>query len=774
MPAEHVDCSSHAWELDVVSTGVARAFRSARRLAAVVALFCVVDAAPAVAQSEVAAAAQSASALPLLSVDETGRRLVRATRTSQPIRIDGRLDEEAYAEALAITDFIQQVPENGAPVSERTEIWLLFDDENIYISCRCWDEFPEQIVANDMRRDSSNTGSQDNLTVAFDTFNDQRNGFIFTVTASGSLRDGTTTEERSNFDWSTVFDGGASIFERGWIAEMAIPFKSLRYQPGREQIWNVQIRRRISRTNELAYITRVSPAWAQRAVHHYSEAATLVGLSAPPAARNFEIKPYAMSRMTTDRLSRPPVANDVEPDGGFDLKYGVTESLTADLTYNTDFAQVEADEAQVNLTRFSLSFPEKREFFLEGGDIFTFGASAAGDLGGDAPSVFYSRRIGLAGSRVVPVLAGGRLTGKTGPWSIGALNIETKDDEAAGVEDTNFTVLRLRRDILQRSTIGALVTNRSVSSTGPGSNQVWGADANFAFYENVFFSAYVARSTTDARSGDDLAYRAQFNYTHDRYGLALDRLVVEKNFNPEIGLLRRENFRRNLARVRFSPRTTNNRLVRQWIYEGSIDYVTDNDNRLESRELNGSFRMDLHSSDALALEYSRRFEFIPEAFSIDRTLRIGVGEYSFDNVRVAYTLGAQHRVAGTPSIEVGSFYDGEKTTAAFRGRVEVTPQLGIEPIISVNWIDLPQGRSTTSVLGGRGVYTVNPRMFVAALIQYSSSNTSLSTNLRFRWEYQPGSELFVVYTEGRSTLPERGTDLENRGLVVKINRLFRF
>jgi hypothetical protein len=731
---------------------------------------------PAAAQPDNVGADPAAvtAATAILSQDETGRRIVRAVRIREPIRIDGQLDDAAYRDVPPITEFIQQVPKNGAPVSERTEMWVLFDDDNIYISCRCLDQNPDRIVANDMRRDSSGTGGQDNLTVAFDTFNDQRSGFMFTLTASGGLRDGTATTEGSNFDWNTVFDGSASRSDQGWIAEMAIPFKSLRYAPGREQTWGVQIRRRITSKNEMAYVTLVSPAWNQQAVHHFDEAATLVGLEAPPAARNLEIKPYAMSRVTTDRLSRPALDNDVDPDAGFDLKYGLTKSLTADFTYNTDFAQVEADEAQVNLTRFSLVFPEKREFFLEGGDIFAFGRNASGDLGGDAPSVFYSRRIGLSGARVVPVMAGGRITGKAGPWSIGGLNIETNDDPDAGIEQTNFAVVRLRRDILRRSNVGALFTNRSVSTTASGSNQVWGADANFAFFQSVFLSGYLAKSQTEGRSGDDLNYRAQFNYNADRYGLALDRLVVEKNFNPEVGFMRRENFRRNLARARFSPRTAANRIVRKLTYEGTFDYVTDNENHLESRELSGRFQTDFHNSDTASVEYSQLYEFIPEPFSISRGVRIAVGGYSFDNLRLSFTGGSQRRINGTATFDVGSFYDGDKTTAAFRGRVEITKQLGLEPNISLNWIDLPQGSFTNTVVGGRTVFTMTPRMFVAALVQYSSSNTSLSTNLRFRWEYQPGSELFVVYTEGRSTLPPRGTDLENRGFVVKINRLFRF
>jgi hypothetical protein len=729
------------------------------------------------------AAAQSASASPspaapvpnsVLSHDDTGRLLVRATRISKPINIDGKLDDEAYLTVPSITELIQMVPKNGAPVSEQTAMWLMFDDENIYISCRCDDQHPEKMVADDMRKDSSSASTQDNLSVAFDTFNDRRSGFVFQITPAGALRDGTTTEERSNFDWNTVFDGRATRSDQGWIGEMAIPFKSLRYVPGRQQTWGVQLRRRLSGKNEQVYLTKVNPIWGTQGLNHFAEAATLVGLEAPPPSRNLEIKPYGISRLTTDRLARPAVDNDLEPDAGLDLKYGLTKSLTADITYNTDFAQVEADEAQVNLTRFSVVFPEKREFFLEGSDFLNFARSANSDLGDDAPSVFYSRRIGLSGSREVPVIAGGRVTGKAGPWGLGILNIETKKDEDAGIDQTNFAVVRVRRDILRRSNVGAIFTNRSVSTVATGANQVWGIDSNFAFFQSVFMAGHIAQSRTEGRSGDNLNYRAQFSYNADRYGLALDRVVVEKNFNPEVGFMRRDNFRRSLVSARFSPRTKTNKVVRKYTYEAGLDYVTDNDNHLESREASGRFQIELHNSDTISAEYAGVFEYIPSPFTISRGVRIPVGGYSFDNARFAYNMGAQHKFTGNVSYDVGTFYDGTKKTTALRGRLDITTQLGIEPILSLNWVDLPYGTFTDKVIGGRSVFTVTPRMFVAALVQYSSANSSVSSNLRFRWEYQPGSELFVVYTEGRSTLPPQGTDLQSRGVVVKINRLFRF
>ena len=671
--------------------------------------------------------ASPSSSLPpaVLTRDANGGVVVRATRVTEPIRIDGRLDEAGYQSVAPITELVQQEPRMGEPVSETTEIWVLFDDKNIYIACRCWDNQPDRIIANDMRRDSNNLGQHDHFGVAFDTFHDRRSGFLFYMTPVGGIRDALTLEETANFDWNVVWEGKTARFDRGWIAEMAFPFKSLRYPPGREQTWGIQVRRNISRKTEAAHLTPLSPAWSRSGIHRFSAAATLVGLEVPPSGVNLEIKPYAISRLTTDLVSTPAVRNDFEPDAGLDVKYGLTKGLTADLTYNTDFAQVEADEAQVNLTRFSLSFPEKRDFFLEGQNIFAFatgggggGGGGTGGAGPDAPTVFYSRRIGLSGARAVPVIAGGRLTGKVGPWSLGLLNMETDNDATVSASRTNFAVLRVRRDVLRRSSVGAIFTRRSVSTVAPGDNIVWGADGSFRFYENVYLNGYLAQSRTGSDRRDDLSYDAQFIYNSDRYGLTLDRLVVEQDFNPEVGFLRRENFRRNFSLARFSPRTANNRLVRKWTYQGNFEYITDNDNRLESRELSGRFQTDFQNSDSLSVQYFRLFEFLSASFPIAPRVRIPAGGYGFDNFVVSYTAGQQRRVSGSSSIEVGSFYTGDKTTATFRGRVEITSQLGVEPIVAINRIHLPEGRFTTRVFGGRTTFTMTPRMFAAALIQY--------------------------------------------------------
>jgi hypothetical protein len=375
----------------------------------------------------------------------------------------------------------------------------------------------------------------------------------------------------------------------------------------------------------------------------------------------------------------------------------------------------------------------------------------------------------------VPIVAGARVTGRVGRFTMGALNIASDDDPLSRGTNTNFTVLRLRRDVLRRGTIGGLFTNRSVSVAAPGGNQVFGADSSFGFYQNLYVSGYFAKTRTAGRQGDDASYRGNFNYAADRYGFQADRTVVGDNFLPEIGFLPRRAFRRNFTAVRFSPRPKQNKRVRQYFYETSLNYTTDNTNRLESRRLAAATRTELQNSDVFHLEYFRDYELLRQVYQPAPGIRFPARGHAFQAVRGAWSLGQQHPLSGTIALEIGQFYDGTKRTASMNARYGISRQLGVEPNISINWIGRHGDSALVAATGARTTFTMTPRMFVAALVQYASSSHSLTTNLRFRWEYQPGSELFVVYSDGYDTLAAAGApSLQNRGLVVKFNKLVRF
>ena len=735
----------------------------------------------------------------VISRDERGRATVRAIKLIEGIRLDGVLDEPVYRTVAAITGFVQLMPNEGAPVTERTEAWIMFDSTNIYVSGRLWDSAPPGAwVANEMRRDTSQLRDNDSFWVVFDTFYDRRNGVAFHTNPLGAIGDfAITNEGNPNSDWNPVWDVRTGRFEGRWTVEMEIPFKSLRYRPGPTQVWGVQLRRTIRRKNELAFLTPVPIAAGRRGIFRLSDAATMVGLEVPGAGNTLDIKPYGITGLTTDVSASPPTRNAGDGDVGLDIKYGITQNLTADLTYNTDFAQVEADEQQVNLTRFSLFFPEKREFFLEGQGIFNFargggpsprdsalrqergGSSRSSFGGGNAPTLFYSRRIGLESGIGVPIVGGGRVTGKAGAFDVGALNIQTDDEVISDAETTNFTVVRVKRDILRRSSIGALFTNRSVSVVGDGSNQAYGADATFSFYDNVSLLAYIARTETPGLGAEDMSYQGQFTYAGDRYGFQAEHLVVEDNFVPEVGFVRRDNFRRSYGTGRFSPRPRSIEAIRQFRLEGSFDYIlTADTGHVETRQTQLGFSTEFENSDRVGVSVADNYELLVEPFEPGPGVTLPVGGYRFRDVEATFSPGAQRRLTGTFTIRVGEYFSGDIRSVGFsRGRLALTQQLSVEPILSVNWIDTPQGAFRTELVVSRVTYTFTPRMFFSGLIQYNSATDTISNNLRLRWEYSPGSELFVVYTEEQNTdplRPDRFSELRNRGLVVKVNRLFRF
>jgi hypothetical protein len=712
----------------------------------------------------------------VVSRDPSGRVTIRVVKLSAPLRIDGRLDEPLYTTVPSISDFIQVEPQEGMPATERTEVWVSYDDDNIYVSFRCWETHPERVVANEMRRDNTAIfQGNDHIAFMFDTFYDRRNSVLFEFNPIGGRLDGQVTNERQfNGDWNPVWDLEPGRFEGGWTIEVAVPFKSLRYRAGRGQIWGFNVRRGNRWKNETSFLTHIPNALGDRGIFQASLAATLVGLEAPPGSKNIEIKPYVVSNVTTDRLAVPRVSNDLDGDFGLDVKYGVTQNLTADFTYNTDFAQVEADEQQINLTRFSLFFPEKREFFLENLGLYGFGGVSPG-ASGDTPILFYSRRIGLNRNRIVPIDVGGRLTGRLGRYSIGLLDIRTGDEPASLARATNFSVVRVKRDIWRRSSIGVLYTGRAIAQLGEGRNVVYGADGTFAFFDNLAINTYWAQTKTDGVSGDDISYRAQLDYAGDRYGVQAERLVVGDNFNPEVGFVRRDDMRKTFGAFRFSPRPMNIPSIRKFSWVGSMVYIENGSGRLETREAAGEFGIEFQSSDRFGVAFIDTFEFLPRPFPITPDITIPVGDYDFEGMRVGYTFGQQRPVSGSVTVEHGTFYDGRRTAIGVsRGRLNVTPQFSVEPSYSVNWVDLPEGAFTTQLLGSRVTYTMTPQMFTSALVQFNSANHVVSANVRLRWEYQPGSEFFVVYNEERDTFGPRFPELANRSLIVKINRLFRF
>jgi hypothetical protein len=717
---------------------------------------------------------------------------VRAIKLSAPLNVDGRLDEELYAREQPFGQLIQVAPKYGEPITERTEMWVSYDDKYIYVSCRCWDTAPpEQWIVNELRRDTGGLRNNDHIGVMFDTFFDRRSGFAFYTNPLGARADYSVVDEGgSNTDWNPVWTSRTGRFDGGWTVEMAIPLKSIRYRPGPDQKWGFQVRRSVRRKNEWAYLTLVPQILAgPQALNRVSAAGTLTGLDLPAAGRNFEIKPYAVTRSTTDRLRAPVIQDQVTGDAGGDLKYQVTPNLTLDGTINTDFAQVEIDEQQVNLTRFNLVFPEKRDFFLEGRGVFDF---ARGGLGvsntdqTDLPFLFYSRRIGLNRQRVIPINAGGRVTGKVGPWAIGAMNVQTGNETASQTKRTNFSVFRLKRDVFRRSAIGVMATNRDPAANDTGANRAFGVDGTFGVTRDITLGTYWARTASEGLSGKDASWQGRFDYNADRYGAKVEMLDVGKNFRPDVGFLRRSDFRRSFAELRFSPRPARIRRVRKFTWTAGGDYVENGAGQVDSRQLKAVFLTEFQSSEQLQVDATRNYDLLQVPFTPSGSpAPIPVGSYAFSDAGVTFTIGAQRRMSGLISGRVGEYYDGTVRTLTIGGtslapsRVAFNKHLSIEPTFTVSRVERSAGSFTTRLARTRVDYGFTPLMFASALVQYTSADRALSSNVRYRWEYAPGSELFLVYSDERGTgdmftPPAFVRGIRNRAFVIKMNRLLRY
>jgi hypothetical protein len=656
---------------------------------------------------------------------------------------------------------------------------VFFDDTNLYVSARCLDSQPERQVATELRRDHSGLIQNESLSLVLDTFYDRRNGFTFQTGPLGTVRDQAIIDGQLNESWNTVWDVRSSRSERGWSTEMVIPFKSLRYAGSGPQVWGINVRRIVKWKNEMSFLTGVPAAYGSGGVNRLNVAATLVGVETPLQSKTLELKPYVTGSILTDRSAAVPLSNDPTGDVGFDFKYGLTRGLIVDATVNTDFAQVEEDLQQVNLTRFNLFFPEKREFFLEGQGIFAFGGAplqASGGINRDIPILFFSRQVGLSQGQAVPVVAGGRITGRAGAYTVGAINIHTGEKASAGAPATNFSIVRLKRDILRRSTIGLIATRRDPSGTAD-SNLAGGLDASFGFFQSLSASAYYARTTPrPSGTGSNASYRTFLQYAGDRYGAAVEHLAIGADFNPEVGYVRRSDFRRTHGLARFSPRTPRSRLVRKLSWQGSLDYIEDEARTVvQNRTMSGNFDMEFNSGDSLAVDYVRDYEFIPRDFTIASSVIVPAGGYDYSNVRLGYSIGQQRKVSGQIAATVGSFYgDGTKKEASYSGYVGLNSHLAFEPSMALAWVDLPYGEFTARVLSVRTIVTPNARMMLSGLMQFNAANHSLSSSARLRWEYRPGSELFVVYSDGRDTFTRGVPDVINRSFAIKLTRLIRY
>ncbi len=685
---------------------------------------------------------------------------MRAFPVQGKLSIDGRVDDEAWAAAEPVTDFYQRETFEGIPATEPTHVSLLYDEENLYIGFRCFDSDPDRPLARTMFRDE-NIAADDAVAVMIDAYNDHRSAVFLATNANGILFDMLQNGEESgtrNLNWDTVWYARGSQTAEGWDAEVVVPFRSLRFESpedGEEVIFGIGFKRNLPRKNEETYWPFVSndSTWYRPA-----ELGRLHGLRDIRSGRSVELRPYVLGGLARDESLNE---TDTRGEIGIDAKWGVTTGLTADFTVNTDFAQEEADVQQINLTRFSLFFPEKRQIFLESERSFLFGVPREAEL-------IFTRRIGLSSSGgIIPILAGARLSGRQGAYSVGIMNMETNDVSAPGVPAENFSVVRLRRDISSRSNVGALFTNREGGGTF---NRVYGADLNL-YLGNWSLESYAASmDAPGAGSGESSAY-AKVEYRADRYGALYRYLDIGENFAPGIGFVRRPNSRQNLAQLRNSPRPSMD-LVRQLHFTGTLDYVPNQQGVLETRLLTGEYRITFESGHEAAVAYTDAFEFLEEPFRIRPGVEIEPGAYDFATVELRFDSFPRSYRRVNVAYATGGFWDGERDTLTLGASYRLNRHVDVSGDYQVNWVDLPASRFTTHLVASRVQIAFRTDLVLMSLFQYNDDTGQLSSNVRFNWIPRPGSDFFVVYNELDDVLGSFGA--RNRLLSVKFNYLFGF
>ena len=722
-------------------------------------------------------------------------RRLKAVKTAEKITVDGQLDEPAWQQAPAAASFIQSEPQVDQPASEKTDVRALYDKDNIYFGVYAHDSEPKRAIVSELKKDF-NRDLGDTVEIVLDTFLDERNGYMFAVNPAGAKWDAQMTNEgrEVNANWDAVWNVKTRRVEDGWTAELSIPFRTLKFRESDVQTWGINFKRNLRRRNEESFW---SPLPRIYNVERVSLAGTLEDLEGIKPGSNIRVKPYFVTSLgqpfggkdipqgagkTIPYCRWVTGANCYHGDFGIDVKYGITSGLVWDSTYNTDFSQVEADEQQINLTRFSLLFPEKREFFLENSGIFQFGTSdrggpvgggggAGGAFGGrlnasrDDLILFFSRRIGLSEEgNPIPILGGTRLTGRAGRYELGLLNIQQK--EFGSFHAANFTVGRLRRNVLANSDIGILLVNKKVFDSSQY-NTVLGADANFRFGQAVSVNTYLAKSFTPSREQQDMAGRFAASYRDNiwdvrgAYFSAQEHFVDEMGFVPRLGVRKFTGF---FGRT-FRPASVR-RTVRQLWPHIQVDYIVDRDGNLETRYVDYHLPINFQNSAQIEIGANPTLErlTLPFVLSRSRNVVIPPGVYSFNDLFFFGRSDNSRRVSANARYHAGNFYTGYKHTYGLGGTFRFNYKLNTSFSYLQNNINLPQGHFKTHLLTTRVDYSFSTSMFLNALIQYNNDTRQWSSNVRFNFIHRPLSDLFVVYNERRNSL---SGELMDRALIAK-------
>ena len=703
--------------------------------------------------------------------ETTESRPIQAIRVSDTIKIDGVLDEAAWELAQPATDFRQERPIEGAPASEKTEVRVLFDDKNIYFGIRAFDSDVAHINARELVRDAS-FSNDDRIEILLDTYHDRRNAFRFAVNPLGTQQDALITDEGRdvNISWDASWVSQGRIDAKGFVVEIAIPLTTLRFTEGLDT-WGFNVSRIVRRKDEENLWT----SWQRSfGLERVSQAGELTGVEEIRRRRLREIKPYASGewRQGAPLVGATGFDYGVRARAGLEVaKLGITPSLTAEFTVNPDFGQAEVDNQIVNLTRFSVFFPEKRDFFLENSGIFLFGREGENQA-------FFTRRIGLTdGGLPVSIDYGAKVTGKIGPYNIGLLQVQTRKlgqvSTGLAIPRQQFSVLRVKRDILKRSYVGAILVNRQGATAAGGNsyNRVGGADAEFNLTDHYRLKAFWMGSATPGVRSSAGSSRIESIFENDLYRFITVYEDVGAKFNPEVGFIERNAIHQYFGQLAYKPRPKFIPHVQQMEFETQIEYYSDRNGKLATRQTELSWdTVFKNSADVFFRPIEYVNDVLTEPFHIRPGIVIPAGAYQFNRPRISFTSDVSKRIILNLREKWGDFYSGKRYETSGGITWRPNSHLLLDLSESYNRVRLREGNFSTSLFAGRMNYNFSRKLLTSALVQLNSAARLSLINVRLRYIYRPNSDFFVIYNQSTGAGLERPT----YSFQVKLTRDFTF
>ena len=687
------------------------------------------------------------------------RPSVTAVRTDESIKIDGVLDEAIWESISAITEFVQRLPQDGVDPTEKSQMQIAYNDQYLYFGFTFYDSEPEKVRATILNRGGW-IHRDDKLEIALDTYHDKRNAYLFEMNPLGTQDDALITDESSpgldEWAWDGVYISEGNVTDFGWVLEVAIPWTTLRFPSKDELTMGLAIKRYINRKNESVMWPHIGLEYSSD-VYQVSQYATLKGLKNIKRGKDFKIKPFGIGGTQT-QMKEDQKISDQTGSGGMDIYYGLKSNLTLNLTYNTDFAQVEADNAQINLTRFNLFYPEKREFFLTRSKLFAFGNSRQTE-------VFFSRRIGLNQD----VAGGARMFGQIGNTSIGALNIHTRAE--GDLPATAYSALRLRSDIRDRTTVGAIVTD---VTNNDGQNSVFGLDGQMRFWGNSSVSAWFSQVDDKRIDGASAASMIKIDLKNDRYFLTAGQHRVDKGFQPALGFVQRTDMIGTGAIFGFTPRVGNgDELIRQWRFTGYVRDVKNHAGEKESGVLSLGIDAIFESRDRMGFNIRQTTENLSNGFTLGNGVQIDADNYKDTKVQFLLRSNQSRGLWGDVKIEKGGYFGGDRKQYGGSVGKRFSNHLTLYGSANRNLISMPnQGEFTADIFGMTAEMALNRKWFGKTLIQYDNFSEQIQLYCRINWIHTPGSDLFIVLNQ-RYDMSGSSADLVQGTQVIKLTYLFQ-